>query len=70
MPASAVQTKKWYRPNGWFTDRELSIVVNRVLRDDPSKGVFGPKVTFVVTDDSQVTCITARQSRLGGCGER
>ncbi|KAF4627859.1 hypothetical protein G7Y89_g10293 [Cudoniella acicularis] len=38
MPASAVQTKTWYRPNGWFTDRELTIVVNRVLRDDPSKG--------------------------------
>ncbi|CAK7274547.1 hypothetical protein SEPCBS119000_006230 [Sporothrix epigloea] len=38
MPASAVQTKAWYRPKGWFTDREISIVVNRVLRDDPSKG--------------------------------
>ncbi|ROV88883.1 hypothetical protein VSDG_08902 [Cytospora chrysosperma] len=38
MPASAVQTKTWYRPNGWFTDREIFIVVNRVLRDDPSKG--------------------------------
>jgi predicted MFS family arabinose efflux permease len=38
MPASAVQTKAWFRPNGWFTDREVSIVVNRVLRDDPSKG--------------------------------
>jgi predicted MFS family arabinose efflux permease len=38
MPASAVQTKAWYRPNGWFTDREVKIVVNRVLRDDPSKG--------------------------------
>ncbi|KAK0619637.1 major facilitator superfamily domain-containing protein [Immersiella caudata] len=38
MPASAVQTKAWFRPNGWFTDRELGIVVNRVLRDDPSKG--------------------------------
>lgn len=38
MPASAVQTKKWFRPNGWFTDREVAIVVNRVLRDDPSKG--------------------------------
>lgn len=38
MPASAVQTKTWYRPNGWFSDRELSIVVNRVLRDDPTKG--------------------------------
>jgi hypothetical protein len=38
MPASAVQTKTWFRPNGWFTDRELGIVVNRVLRDDPRKG--------------------------------
>jgi hypothetical protein len=38
MPASAVQTKTWFRPNGWFSDRELSIAVNRVLRDDPSKG--------------------------------
>lgn len=38
MPASAVQTKTWFRPNGWFNDREVAIVVNRVLRDDPSKG--------------------------------
>ncbi|KAF1812705.1 MFS general substrate transporter [Eremomyces bilateralis CBS 781.70] len=38
MPASAAQTKTWFRPKGWFTDRELTIVVNRVLRDDPSKG--------------------------------
>ncbi|XDG05413.1 hypothetical protein ABKA04_005028 [Annulohypoxylon sp. FPYF3050] len=38
MPASAVQTKTWFRPGGWFTEREEAIVVNRVLRDDPSKG--------------------------------
>ncbi|KAE8153468.1 major facilitator superfamily domain-containing protein [Aspergillus avenaceus] len=38
MPASAVETKKWFRPKGWFTDREVRIVVNRILRDDPSKG--------------------------------
>ncbi|KAF1816976.1 MFS general substrate transporter [Eremomyces bilateralis CBS 781.70] len=38
MPASAAQTKTWFRPKGWFTDRELTIVVNRVLREDPSKG--------------------------------
>ncbi|KAF3024818.1 hypothetical protein E8E14_009808 [Neopestalotiopsis sp. 37M] len=31
-------TKTWFRPNGWFTPREEAIVVNRVLRDDPSKG--------------------------------
>lgn len=46
MPASAVQTKAWYRPNGWFNDRELAIVVNRVLRDDPSKGLsFADSIT-------------------------
>ncbi|CAI4217779.1 unnamed protein product [Parascedosporium putredinis] len=38
MPASAVETKTWFRPRGWFNDREERIVVNRVLRDDPSKG--------------------------------
>jgi hypothetical protein len=38
MPASAVQTKSWFRPNGWFSEREEKILVNRILRDDPSKG--------------------------------
>lgn len=38
MPASAVQTKSWFRPKGWFTPREEAILVNRILRDDPSKG--------------------------------
>ncbi|KAG2734218.1 hypothetical protein G9P44_002224 [Scheffersomyces stipitis] len=38
MVPSAVQTKNWMHPKGWFTDREAKIVVNRILRDDPSKG--------------------------------
>ncbi|EGO03481.1 hypothetical protein SERLA73DRAFT_165163 [Serpula lacrymans var. lacrymans S7.3] len=38
MPPSPTQTKTWFRPKGWFTDREETIVVNRVLRDDPTKG--------------------------------
>ncbi|CAL1713640.1 unnamed protein product [Somion occarium] len=37
MPPGPTQTKAWYRPKGWFTDREETIMVNRVLRDDPSK---------------------------------
>ncbi|KAH9915278.1 MFS general substrate transporter [Epithele typhae] len=37
MPPSPTQTKAWLRPNGWFTEREETIIVNRVLRDDPSK---------------------------------
>lgn len=38
MVASPTQTKKWYRPNGWFNEREEKILVNRVIRDDPTKG--------------------------------
>ena len=38
MTPSVTQTKAWWRPKGWFTEREEKIIVNRVLRDDPSKG--------------------------------
>ncbi|KAF9270759.1 MFS general substrate transporter [Marasmius fiardii PR-910] len=37
MPAGPTQTKAWFRPKGWFTEREEVIMVNRILRDDPSK---------------------------------
>ncbi|KAF4616388.1 hypothetical protein D9613_008671 [Agrocybe pediades] len=38
MPPSPTQTKTWFRPKGWFTDREEYIATTRVLRDDPTKG--------------------------------
>ena len=38
MPSSPTQTKTRLRPNGYLTDREAKIVVNRVIRDDPGKG--------------------------------
>ncbi|KAJ2915153.1 hypothetical protein MD484_g5252, partial [Candolleomyces efflorescens] len=38
MPPGPTQTKTWYRPKGWFSDREEVIAVSRILRDDPSKG--------------------------------
>ncbi|OAX42117.1 MFS general substrate transporter [Rhizopogon vinicolor AM-OR11-026] len=37
MPPGPTQTKAWFRPKGWFTEREEIIMVNRVLRDDPTK---------------------------------
>lgn len=38
MPPSPTQTKAWFRPKGWFTEREETIAVSRILRDDPTKG--------------------------------
>ncbi|GKZ56158.1 hypothetical protein AnigIFM49718_001382 [Aspergillus niger] len=32
------QTRTWWNPKGIFSEREETIIVNRVLRDDPSKG--------------------------------
>lgn len=39
MPPSPSQTANWFRgKQGWFSEREEKILVNRLLRDDPSKG--------------------------------
>ncbi|PWY94361.1 putative MFS transporter [Aspergillus sclerotioniger CBS 115572] len=32
------QTATWWNPRGYFSEREETIIVTRVLRDDPSKG--------------------------------
>ena len=40
MSPSVVKTKKWFRPKGWYTEREEKILVNKVLRDDPTKGLM------------------------------
>lgn len=54
MVPSALQTKNRFRPKGWFTEREEKIVVNRVLRNDPSKGDMHNRqyLTFKMIKDS------------------
>lgn len=37
MSPSPSETKTKWRPNGWFNDRDVDIIVNRVIRDDPTK---------------------------------
>lgn len=39
MPPGPCQTAgRWRGKEGWFNEREEKILVNRILRDDPSKG--------------------------------
>ena len=46
MPPGPCQTKSWFRgKNGWFNEREEYIMVNRLLRDDPSKGDMNNRYT-------------------------
>lgn len=41
LPASASQTKGRFRGKaGWFNDKEEEILVNRLVREDPTKGMM------------------------------
>ncbi|KAJ0413757.1 major facilitator superfamily domain-containing protein [Aspergillus carlsbadensis] len=39
LPRSPTHTKSLLYPKSWYTEREEVIMINRLLRDDPSKGL-------------------------------
>ncbi|KFA79693.1 hypothetical protein S40288_09317 [Stachybotrys chartarum IBT 40288] len=58
MPPGPCQTRNWFRgKNGWFSEQEELILVNRLLRDDPSKGdmnnrqAVGPRLLWRAVKD-------------------
>jgi hypothetical protein len=37
MPSAPTKTKSKLHPEGYLTEREVKIIVNRSIRDDPGK---------------------------------
>ncbi|KAJ9118579.1 hypothetical protein QFC22_003799 [Naganishia vaughanmartiniae] len=50
LPVSPVDTNTFIVRKGWFTEREEIIAVNRILRDDPAKGLSSVKNAIVWKD--------------------
>lgn len=48
MSPGPSQTKRPWRPKGFFTDTEVKILVNRVVRDDPGKATMHNKCVFAM----------------------
>jgi hypothetical protein len=50
LPDSPTSTKNVLWRNGWYTEREEVIMVNRILRDDPAKGLTALKEPMTFKD--------------------
>lgn len=50
LPQSPVDTKSVLHPKPWYTEREQKIMINRLLRDDPAKGLTGIKEPAHLSD--------------------
>lgn len=50
LPQSAVHTRSVLCRHSWYTAREEGIMVNRLLRDDPAKGITNIKEPATVQD--------------------
>ena len=71
LPPGPTQTASWFRgKDGWFTEREEVIMVNRVLRDDPGKvselSTFTSPATL--TWRYREACITVKVLRSSSSG--
>lgn len=50
LPQSPVHTQSFLYRKSWYTEREEKIMINRLLRDDPAKGLTGIKEPAHLSD--------------------
>lgn len=50
LPTSPVGTQTWLWRTAWYNEREEIIMVNRILRDDPAKGLTALKEPATLAD--------------------